>query len=142
MADIVRSGAPEPLASPAAPPLTRPARLVVVTTGPDERGGAGVVRLLTARYWHPREARWIELPVESAEHAIRLLEDANGWVLRQAQVLESPEHHELIFEVRIEQLARPSAADVLENEVGLAPKDVEELLQRVDEQVDIDRGPS
>ncbi|HEX2450080.1 MAG TPA: hypothetical protein VHJ69_03015 [Gemmatimonadales bacterium] len=96
--------------------------------------------MLIARYWQPRERRWIEQPFESVEHALRLFVDEKGWVLRQQQVLESPAHQELIFETQIERLSQPSVVEVLEAEVGLTPKDVEEMLTRVDERVEEDRG--
>lgn len=142
MADVIRSGTPEPLASPVAPPSPHDVRLVVVTTRPADDVAPGGTPMLIARYWHPREARWIELPFESAEHAVRLFVDENGWVLRQQQILDTPAHHEMIFETKVERLHLPDATEVLETEVGLAPEDVEEILQRVEERVDRDgTGP-
>ena len=138
MAEVVPTGTPEPRASPAVPPAPHQVRLVVVTTRPAGEVGPTGIPMLLARYWHPRNAQWIELAVESAEHAVRLFVDENGWVLRQQQVLDTPEHHELIFEVRVERLELPNAAEVLETEVGLAPKDVEELIQRVEQRADPD----
>lgn len=139
MADLVPAGAPEPLARAVAPPASRHLHLVVVTTRPADVL-TDATQAFIARYWHPRQARWVELPVESAEHAVRLFVDGNGWALRQQQMLDAPEHHELIFETRMEQLELPSAVEVLEEEVGLAPADVEEMLQRVEERVDPDAG--
>jgi hypothetical protein len=56
-------------------------------------------------------------------------------------MLDTPEYHELIFETNVERLELPNATEVLE-EVGLAPEDVEEILQRVEERVDRDAaGP-
>jgi hypothetical protein len=134
--EVVRTGIPQPLATPVAPPEPHQVRLVVVTTHPASDSGSGAMPMLVARYWHPRDARWIELPVESAEHAVRFFVDENGWLLRQQQVLDTPDHHELIFETRTERLELPSAAEVLEEEVGLAPADVAEILQRVEERAD------
>jgi hypothetical protein len=133
--EVVRTVVPQPLAAPVAPPEPHQVRLVVVTTRPAPDAGPAVPMLI-ARHWHPRKGRWIELPVESAEHAVRLFVDENGWLLRQQQVLDTPDHHELIFETRTERLDLPSAAEVLEEEVGLAPADVEEILQRVEERAD------
>lgn len=138
--EVVRIGTPQPLAAPVAPPEPHQVRLVVVTTHPAPDAGSGATPMLVARYWHPREGRWIELQVESAEHAVRLFVDENGWLLRQQQVLDTPDHHELIFETKTERLDLPSAAEVLEEEVGLAPADVEEILQRVEEHSDPSSG--
>jgi hypothetical protein len=143
MADVVRGGGtPEPLASPVAPPAPHHVRLVVVTTRPADDALPDGTPMLIARYWHPREARWIELPFESAEHAVRLFVDENGWVLRQQQILDTPDHHEIIFEAKVERLRLSDATEVLETEVGLAPEDVKEILQRVEERADRDAaGP-
>ena len=110
---------------------------MVVTTSPAAPLPDGTP-MLTARYWQPREARWVEQAFETVEHALRVFVDENGWVLRQHQVLDSAAHHELIFETQVERLSQPSVVEVLEAEVGLTPKDVEDMLTRVDEQVESD----
>jgi DNA-binding Lrp family transcriptional regulator len=52
-------------------------------------------------------------------------------VLRQHQVLDAPEAHELIFEARREDFSRPSTEQILQD-VGLSPEEVANLLDRVD----------
>jgi hypothetical protein len=52
-------------------------------------------------------------------------------VLRQQQVLDVPLAYELLFEARREDFSRPSTEQMLQ-EVGLTPKDVADLLKRVD----------
>jgi hypothetical protein len=134
MPEVVPPAVPEPLPAPApaAPPPPRRIHLVVVTTHAADTAVPGAAPTLVARYWHPRRAEWMEQPVDSVEHALRLFGDELAWTLRQQQVLDSPERHELIFEARVDQLELPSAAEVLE-EVGLPPEDVSELIRRVEE---------
>ena len=140
MADVTRTGEPEPLPQAVAPPGARRVHLVVVNTRPADEPLPDGTPMLIAKYWQPRESRWAEQAFESIEHAVRLFVEEYGWVLRQQQVLHTPAHHELIFETQIERLSQPSMADVLEAEVGLTPKDVEDMLTRVDERVESDGG--
>jgi hypothetical protein len=112
----------------------RPGRIhwVVVTTRPpraDDKAPAGTT--LVTRFWHPRDRRWSENAFESLDHALRLFVDESGWVLRQLQALDIPQAHELIFEARREDFSRPSTQEMLQ-EVGLTPKEVAELFDRVD----------
>ena len=136
MADLAPTPSPKPLAAPVASEPHQ-VRLVVVTTRPADVAVPEAKPTLIARYWQPREARWVDVTVESVEHAIRLFADESGWVLRQQQMLDSPERHELIFEAKVKPLKRPSAVDVLE-EVGLTREDAEDLVQRVEERVESD----
>ena len=130
---------PETLAQLAPPVLPHRVHLVVVRTRPADPPDPAAPALV-ARWWHPIEARWTAQPVESAEHAVRLLTDEQGWTLRQQQALDAPGRHELIFEAPLHAVRQPTVAEVLEEEVGLAPGDVAEMLQRVDERVDADGG--
>jgi hypothetical protein len=127
---------PAPAVQTAPDPLTseRSGRVhwVVVMTRPiqaADQAPAGA-RLVT-RFWHPRDHRWSENAFESLDHAIRLFVDESGWVLRQQQMLDGPQLHELIFEARREDFSRPSTEQLLQ-EVGLTPQDVAQLLGRVD----------
>lgn len=111
--------------------------LVVVRTRNDD-AGAGAGPTLVARFWHPREHRWLERGFESLEHAKRVFVSDHGWALRQEQSLDRADAHELIFEGSLDALMPPSAAEILEDEVGLGPGDIAELLERVDRQVEQD----
>ena len=51
------------------------------------------------------------------------------------QDVTMPERYELIFEAPRESFAQGTGAALLEEEVGLSPKDVAELVERVEEQV-------
>jgi hypothetical protein len=86
---------------------------------------------LITRFWHPRDRKWTENVFDSLDHALRLFVDESGWVLRQQQVLDGPEAHELIFEARREDFSRPSTEQILQD-VGLSPEEVAHLLDRVD----------
>lgn len=112
----------------------RPGRIhwVVVTTRPptaEDKAPAGIT--LITRFWHPRDRRWSENAFESLDHALRLFVDESGWVLRQQQALDRPQAHEMIFEARREDFSRPSTQEMLQ-QVGLTPKEVAELFNRVD----------
>ena len=127
---------PAPAVEAAADPLTsgRPGRVhwVVVVTrrvAPTDKVPPGST--LVTRFWHPRDHRWTENVFDSLDHAIRLFVDETGWALRQQQVLDGPEAHELIFEARREDFSRPSTEQILK-EVGLSPEEVAHLLDRVD----------
>ena len=85
---------------------------------------------LITRFWHPRDHKWTENVFDSLDHALRLFVDESGWVLRQHQVLDAPEAHELIFEARREDFSRPSTEQILQD-VGLSPEEVAHLLDRV-----------
>jgi hypothetical protein len=140
VADLAPTPSPKPLAAPVASTEPHHVRLVVVTTRPADVAVPEAKPTLIARYWEPRESRWVEVTVESVEHAIRRFADEGGWVLRQQQMLESPERHELIFEAKVKPPKRPSAVDVLE-EVGLTREDAEDLVHRVEERVESDDDP-
>ena len=99
--------------------------------GDDPQSGWSGGSRRRAHYSHPRDHRWSENVFESLDHALRLFVDESGWVLRQHQVLDLPDAHELIFEARREDFSRPSTAEMLE-EVGLTREDVAKLLDRVD----------
>jgi hypothetical protein len=86
---------------------------------------------LITRFWHPRDRKWIENVFDSLDHALRLFVDESGWVLRQQQMLDAAEAHELIFEARREDFSRPSTEQILQD-VGLSPEEVANLLDRVD----------
>jgi hypothetical protein len=134
---------PEPLGQQVAPGDRSRVHLVVVVTRSaraDESGAGNGPLTLVARYWQPRDQRWVEQSFESLEHVLHLFVDEHGWVLRQQQPLDAPDAHELIFETHREDVAQPSAAEVLEEEVGLAPNDVAELLERVDRRVEEESG--
>jgi uncharacterized protein YceK len=125
-----------PAVEPAADPLRtdRPGRVhwvVVMTHRVDGAEGVEAGPTIHTRFWHPRDHRWSENVFESLDHALRLFVDESGWVLRQHQVLDLPDTHELIFEARREDFSRPSTAEMLE-EVGLTREDVAKLLDRVD----------
>ena len=120
--------APDPLGS------GRPGRIhwVVVLTRPvrsEDNAPSGTA--LVTRFWHPRDRSWSENAFESLDHAIRLFVDESGWVLRQQQALDVAQAYELLFEARREDFSRPSTEQMLE-EVGFTPKDVADLLNRVD----------
>jgi hypothetical protein len=106
--------------------------LVVVSTRavePGETAPAGAV--LRTRFWHPRDRRWSENVFDSLDHALHLFVEESGWVLRQQQALDRPHAHELIFEARRQDFSRPSAEEML-RDVGLTPRDVAGLIERVD----------
>jgi len=124
--------APAPVEAPGA--VLEPGRvhLVVVSTRPvnvGETAPAGAV--LQTRFWHPRDQRWSENFFESLDHALHLFIEESGWVLRQQQALDRPHAHELIFEAHRQDFSRPSAEEML-RDVGLTPRDVAGLIQRVD----------
>jgi hypothetical protein len=123
-------------AAPAEAPgiIAEPGRvhLVVVSTravNPGETAPAGAV--LRTRFWHPRDRRWSENAFDSLDHALHLFVEESGWVLRQQQALDRPHAHELIFEARRQDFSRPSAEEML-RDVGLTPREVAGLIERVD----------
>ncbi|HEU4587519.1 MAG TPA: hypothetical protein VFS11_02655 [Gemmatimonadales bacterium] len=129
--------APAEQSAPAAGP--RRVHLVVVTTRPAEPGSTGQpgrdeLRIVT-RFWHPRERQWNERRFTALEHALHFFVDERGWTLRQQQALDGPHRFELIFEAPWAIFADDNAAEVLEDEVGLSPRDVAELVERVEERV-------
>jgi len=114
--------------------VLEPARVhfVVVSTravNAGERAPAGAV--LQTRFWHPRDQRWSENFFESLDHALHLFIEESGWVLRQQQALDGPHAHELIFEAHRQDFSRPSAEEML-RDVGLTPRDVAGVIERVD----------
>jgi hypothetical protein len=112
----------------------RPGRIhwvVVVTRAVQPADKAPPGSTLVTRFWHPRDHKWNENVFDSLDHALRLFVDESGWVLRQQQMLDAPEAHELIFEARREDFSRPSTAQILQD-VGLSPEEVANLLDRVD----------
>jgi hypothetical protein len=120
--------APDPLRT------ERPGRVhwvVVVSRALQAHDKAPPGTTLLTRFWHPRDHCWSENAFESLDHAIRLFVDESGWVLRQQQALDAPLAYELLFEARREDFSRPSTEQMLQ-EVGLTPKDVADLLNRVD----------
>jgi hypothetical protein len=124
--------APAPVEAPGV--LVEPARahLVVVSTravNAGETAPAGAV--LQTRFWHPRDRRWSENFFESLDHALHLFIEESGWVLRQQQGLDRPHAHELIFEAHRQDFSRPSAEEML-RDVGLTPRDVAGVIERVD----------
>lgn len=121
--------APEPLTSERS---GRVHWVVVITRALSEEDRAPAGMVLMTRFWHPRDHRWSENAFESLDHALRLFVDESGWVLRQQQALEGPHAHELIFEARREDFSRPSTEQMLK-EVGLDPRDVAKLLNRVED---------
>jgi hypothetical protein len=123
---------PAPVEAPGA--VAEPGRvhLVVVSTravSAGETAPAGAV--LRTRFWHPRDRRWNENFFESLDHALHLFVEESGWVLRQQQALDRPHAHEMIFEAHREDFSRPSAEEML-RDVGLTPRDVAGLIERVD----------
>jgi hypothetical protein len=127
---------------PLGPPGFAKVHLVVVTTRTDSGGSetADVGKRLVTRFWQPREGRWVEYTFESLEHAKHVFVVDHGWVLRQQQPLDIADAHELIFETVPEELMPPTAAEVLQADVGLPPDDVAELLERVDRRVAEETG--
>jgi hypothetical protein len=133
--------APAPTAEPVAPApagapdaVAEPGRvhLVVVSTRAVSAGDAAPAgAVLHTCFWHPRDQRWSENFFESLDHALHLFIEESGWVLRQQQALDSPHAHELIFEARRQDFSRPSAEDML-RDVGLTPRDVADVIERVD----------
>lgn len=124
--------APAPAEAPGA--VAEPGRvhLVVVSTravDPGEAAPPGAV--LRTRFWHPRDRRWSENVFDSLDHALHLFIEESGWVLRQQQALEHRHAYELIFEARREDFSRPSAEEML-RDVGLTPREVAGLIERVD----------
>ncbi|HEU4648301.1 MAG TPA: hypothetical protein VFS33_04525 [Gemmatimonadales bacterium] len=139
---VVPAVAPAEQAAPTAVP--RRVHLVVVTTRPTEpvptdQPGCDELRIVT-RFWHPRERQWNEQRFMTLEHALHLFVDERGWTLRQQQALDGPDRFELIFEAPWATFAEESAVDVLEEEVGLSPRDVAELVERVEERVSEDEA--
>jgi hypothetical protein len=125
---------PAPAVETAADPLRtdRPGRVhwvVVVTRRITAADKVVAGSNLLTRFWHPRDHRWSENAFESLDHALRLFVDESGWVLRQQQMLDAPEAHELIFEARREDFSRPSTEQMLQD-VGLSPEEVAKLLNR------------
>ena len=116
----------------------RPGRVhwvVVITRSPQPEDKAPPGATLLTRWWHPRDRSWSQNAFESLDHAIRLFVDESGLVLRQQQVLDGPQAHELLFEARREDFSRPSTEQMLQ-EVGLTPEDVADLMNRVDREGD------
>jgi hypothetical protein len=125
-------GTPAPAEAPGA--LLEPGRvhLVVVSTravNMGETAPAGAV--LQTRFWHPRDQRWSENFFESLDHVLHLFIEESGWILRQQQALDRPHAHELIFEAHRQDFSRPSAEEML-RDVGLTPRDVAGVIERVD----------
>ena len=134
---LPESAVPLPVPDPRAS-LTRPSsgdrtHLVVVVTRPADPESPGE---LVTRYWHPGRRAWQEQTFESLEHAMHLFVEENGWELRQQQPLDRARAEELIFAARPEDLDRPSARELLQEEVGLTPEDAEAMLDRVDERAE------
>ena len=126
--------APAVETAPAAISSERPGRahwVVVVTRRVQSGDKVPAAGTLLTRFWHPRDHRWSENVFDSLDHALRLFVDESGWVLRQHQMLDAPDAHELIFEARREDFSRPSTAEMLED-VGLSREDVAKLLDQVD----------
>ena len=107
----------------------RPHLVVVYTHEIDPARESGVPggALLLTRFWHPRDRSWSKNYFESLEHAVRLFVDESGWRLLQQQALDAPHRHELVFEARRADFARPSTEDLL-REIGMTPATVAELL--------------
>ena len=124
---------PDPRASRTMPPSGHRTHLVVVRTRPADPASPGE---LVTRYWHPGRRAWQEQTFESLEHAMHLFVEENGWELRQQQPLDQARAEELIFAARPEDLDRPSARELLQEEVGLTPEDAEAMLERVDERAE------
>jgi hypothetical protein len=124
---------PDPRASAAIPPSGPRTHLVVVRTRPGDSASAGE---LVTRYWHPGRRAWQEQTFESLEHALHLFVEENGWELRQQQPLDRARVEELIFAARPEDLDRPSARELLQEEVGLTAEDADAMLERVDERAE------
>ena len=123
---------PAPAEAPGAVAEPERVHLVVVSTravDPGEKTPAGAV--LWTRFWHPRDRRWSENVFDSLDHALHLFVEESGWVLRQQQALDRPHAHELIFEARRQDFSRPSAEEML-RDVGLTPREVAGLIERVD----------
>jgi hypothetical protein len=95
---------------------------------PEDRVPSGAT--LITRFWHPRDQRWSENAFESLEHALHMFLEESGWVLRQQQTLDAESALELIFEGRREDFTGPTTEALLE-EVGLTPRDVADLMGRV-----------
>lgn len=148
---IPRVGAEETGATPTVVPAVAPAEqsapvagprrvhLVVVTTRPAEpaspgQPGGDELRIVT-RFWHPRERQWHEQRFPAFEHALHFFVDVWGWTLRQQQALDGPDRFELIFAAPWATFADDNAVEVLEEEVGLSPRDAAELVERVEERV-------
>ena len=124
--------APAPVELPGA--VLEPARvhLVVVSTRAVDAGEtAPRGAVLQTRFWHPRDRRWSENFFVSLDHALHLFIEETGWVLRQQQALDRPHAHELIFEAHRQDFSRPSAEEML-RDVGLTPRDVAGVIERVD----------
>lgn len=125
---------PVPLPAAEAEAPGRPGRphLVVVRTRavtPEDNAPEGAT--VHTRFWHPSDHRWSDNVFDGIEHALRLFIDESGWTLRQQQRLDGPLAAELIFEARREDFSRPSTEEILED-VGLSPRDVARLIERVD----------
>lgn len=125
--------APSPSIAPAPDPLAPEpggrAHLVVVTTHAAEKGSDAEIHgsVLVTRFWHPRDRAWAEHHFESLEHAARLFVDESGWQLLQQQALGAPHAHELIFQARRADFARPSTEDIL-REIGLTPEGIARMM--------------
>jgi hypothetical protein len=142
---LAANGTEEPgtAAVPAVAPAERAAvndaprrvHFVVVTTRPAPAADPAEAPLFLTRFWHPRDRRWCEQRFASLEHALHLFVDERGWVLRQQQALDGPDRYELIFEAPRATFAQASGAELLEDEVGLSPRDVAEMVERVEDQV-------
>jgi hypothetical protein len=139
------AGGPAP--SPSSQPLTeadhaagRPHLVVVRTRVATTDDGSAAGTALVASYWHPRDHRWNDHTFDSLDHAIRLFVDESGWVLLQQQDLDGPAAHELVFEARRADFARPSTEQIL-RDIGLTPGAVADLLDRVD-RGDAPAGPA
>ena len=128
--DVSPSTAPQSLAQSDSPP-GRPHLVVVRTHVADADDGGAAGTALVARYWHPRDRRWNDHRFESLDHAIRLFVDESGWVLLQQQDLDGPNAHELVFEARRADFARPSTDQIL-RDIGMTPGSVADLMDRVD----------
>ena len=126
--------APSPASQPARqsdPAAGRPHFVVVRTRAAQPADGSAAGTALTARYWHPRDRQWNEHAFESLDHAIRLFVDESGWVLLQQQDLDGPSAHELVFEARRADFARPSTEEIL-RDIGMTPGSIADLMERVD----------
>ena len=124
--------APAPVEAPGA--VLEPPRvhLVVVSTRAVDAGEtAPPGAVLQTCFWHPRDRRWSKNFFVSLDHALHLFIEESGWVLRQQQALDRPHAHELIFEAHRQDFSRPSAEDML-RDVGLTPRDVAGVIERVD----------
>jgi hypothetical protein len=133
----------QPAPEPAPDHPLRPGRVhlvVVVTRAVTPADAVPPSALLVSRFWHPSLHRWSENSFESLEHAIHMFVDESGWVLRQQQPLDALHAYELVFEARREDFSRPSTEAMLED-VGLTPKDVADLMERIERENDRGETP-